>query len=62
MAQPKTFEDFAIVETEDGYVVTLAAVGGETLTVALTPEDMADILEALNDVLGDDEDDEEEDG
>ena len=60
MAQPKTFADFAIEETEDGYVITLAAVGGETLTVGLTPEDMGDILEALNEVLGDEDDEDEE--
>ena len=60
MVQSKTFADFAIEETEDGYVITLAAIGGEALTVALTPEDMGDILEALNEVLGDEEDEEEE--
>lgn len=63
MAGAKTLEQFVLEETEDGYLITVTAEGGETLAVEATPEQLDAIIEALDDLLTDEDDlidDEEE--
>lgn len=55
MAQPKPLERFEFEETEEGYLLTIGAEGGESLTLEVTPEQMDVIIDALNDVLGGDD-------
>lgn len=57
----KNLESFEFEETEDGYVLKVGAVGGESLEVAVTPDQMDAIIDALNEVLGGDDDFEDED-
>lgn len=55
MAQPKPLGRFEFEETEDGYLLTVGAEGGETLALEVTPDQMDAIIDALNDVLGGDD-------
>ncbi|HEY9235688.1 MULTISPECIES: hypothetical protein [Phenylobacterium] len=55
MPQPKPLARFEFEETEEGYVLTIGAEGGESLTLEVTPEQMDVIIDALNDVLGGDD-------
>lgn len=61
MADIKNLERFGFDETEEGYVLMVGAEGGESLTLAVTPDQMDAIIDALNDVLGGDEDFDDED-
>jgi len=60
MAQPKPLERFEFEETEEGYLLTVAAAGGEPLALEVTPDQMDAIIDALNEVLGDEEFDDED--
>ncbi len=55
MPQAKPLERFEFEETEEGYLLTVGAEGGESLTLEVTPDQMDAIIDALNDVLGADE-------
>ena len=61
MAEPKNPERFEFEETEEGYLLTVGAEGGGDLQVAVTPDQMDAIIDALNEVLGGDDDFEDED-
>ena len=61
MATIKNLERFAFEETDEGYLLTIGAEGGEALQLAVTPDQMDAIIDALNDVLGGDDDDDFED-
>lgn len=61
MAEPKNLERFEFEETEEGYLLTVGAEGGESLKLAVTPDQMDAIIDALNEVLGGDDDFEDED-
>lgn len=56
MAQPKPLGQFEFEETEEGYLLTVGAAGGESLALEVTPDQMDAIIDALNDVLGGEED------
>jgi hypothetical protein len=56
MAQPKPLGQFEFEETEEGYLLTVGAEGGESLALEVTPDQMDAIIDALNDVLGGEED------
>lgn len=56
MAQPKPLERFEFEETDEGYLLTVAAAGGESLALDVTPDQMDAIIDALNEVLGADDD------
>ncbi|KRB51996.1 hypothetical protein [Phenylobacterium sp. Root700] len=61
MAEPKNLERFEFEETEEGYLLTVGAEGDESLKLAVTPDQMDAIIDALNEVLGGDDDFEDED-
>lgn len=65
MAEPRLLEQFRLEETEAGYLITIEARGGEALAVEATPEQLDAIIDALDDLLSDDDaldfDKEEED-
>lgn len=55
MAKLKNLERFTLEETEEGYALIVGAEGGDTIEVAVTPDQMDAIIDALNDVLGADD-------
>jgi hypothetical protein len=55
MAQAKPLEELILEETADGYLITIRAEGGETLTVEASVEQLDAIVEALDDMLSDDD-------
>jgi len=61
MADLKKLEQFVLEETEEGYAIHLTAEGGEELAVAVTPEQLDAIIDALDDLLSDEGDFEDED-
>lgn len=61
MVQPKPLERFEFEETVEGYLLTVAGAGGEPLSLEVTPDQMDAIIDALNDVLGGDDDFEDDD-
>jgi hypothetical protein len=61
MVATKNLERFAFEETDEGYLLTVGAEGDEGLQLAVTPDQMDAIIDALNDVLGADEDDFDDD-
>ena len=52
--------NFDITLREDDFVLRLEADSGETLEFAAPPEQMENIIDKLNDLLGDEDDDEAE--
>ena len=60
-AAPKPLALFEFEETEEAYLLTVAAEGGEPLKLEVTPDQMDAIIDALNEVLGGDEDIDDED-
>lgn len=61
MAEPQNLERFEFEETDEGYMLTVAAEDGGVLKLAVTPDQMDAIIDALNDVLGGDDEIEEDD-
>lgn len=62
MPQPKPLERFRLEETDAGYLITIEAQGGDALAVEASPEQLDAIIDALDDLLSeDDELDDEED-
>ncbi|MET0295693.1 MAG: hypothetical protein ABW042_11840 [Phenylobacterium sp.] len=61
MAETKPLEQFRLEETETGYLITIEAQGGETLSVEASPEQLDAIIDALDDLLSDDDELEYED-
>ena len=58
---PKPLALFEFEETDEAYLLTVAAEGGEPLVLEVTPAQMDAIIDALNEVLGGDEDIDDED-
>lgn len=58
---PKPLALFEFEETDEAYLLTVAAEGGEPLVLEVTPDQMDAIIDALNEVLGGDEDGDDED-
>lgn len=64
MPQPKPLEQFRLEETDAGYLISIQAKGGESLAVEASPEQLDAIIDALDDLLSEDDElevDEEED-
>ena len=63
MPQAKPLEQFRLEETESGYLITIQAQGGDALAVEASPEQLDAIIDALDDLLSDEDldfDDEED--
>jgi hypothetical protein len=52
-AQP--LEQFRLEETDAGYLITVKAKSGEALSVEASPEQLDAIIDALDDLLSDDD-------
>ena len=52
MAKLQKLNEFELEETEDGYRLLVSAIGGDTLYVDITPAQMDEIIESLEDALG----------
>jgi hypothetical protein len=61
MVATKNLERFSFEETDEGYLLTVGAESGEALQLAVSPDQMDAIIDALNDVLGADDDDLDDD-
>jgi hypothetical protein len=61
MAEPQNLARFEFEETDEGYLLTVAAEDGGVLSLAVTPDQMDAIIDALNDVLGGDDEIEDDD-
>ena len=55
MAEPRPLEQFRLEETDAGYLITVEAKGGEALSVEASPEQLDAIIDALDDLLSDDD-------
>jgi hypothetical protein len=65
MPDPRPLEQFRLEETEAGYLITIQAKGGEPMAVEASPEQIDAIIDALDDLLSDDDldfDDDEAEG
>ena len=60
-AAAKPLALFEFEETDEAYLLTVAAEGGQPLVLEVTPDQMDAIMDALNEVLGGDEDFEDDD-
>ena len=56
MAKLQPLETFSLQETEDGYRLLVSAIGGESLYVSITSDQMDDIIESLEAAMGGEED------
>jgi hypothetical protein len=65
MAAPTNLERFTLEETDDGYLLNVGSDDGRAIEVAVSPDQLDAIIDALNDVLGDEDneifEDEDED-
>lgn len=55
MADARPLEQFVLEESETGYLITIQAEGGQSLTVEASPDQMDAIIDALDDLLSDDD-------
>ncbi|ENZ81316.1 MULTISPECIES: hypothetical protein [Caulobacter] len=60
MAKLLPLQSFSLRETEDGYRLLVSAIGGESIHVSITPEQMDDIIDSLENAMGGEEGGEEE--
>ncbi len=61
MAKLQPLQSFSLQETEDGYRLLVSAIGGDTLYVSITAEQMDDIIDSLELAVGNDPGEEDED-
>lgn len=61
MAKLQPLQSFSLQETEDGYRLLVSAIGGDTLYVSITAEQMDDIIDSLELAVGNDPGEEGED-
>jgi len=54
MAKLQPLQSFSLQETEDGYRLLVSAIGGDTLYVSITSEQMDDIIDSLELAVGND--------
>jgi hypothetical protein len=54
MAKLQPLQSFSLQETEDGYRLLVSAIGGDTLYVSITAEQMDDIIDSLELAVGND--------
>ena len=52
MAKLLPLQSFSLQETEDGYRLLVSAIGGESIYVSITPEQMDDIIDSLENAMG----------
>ena len=57
MAKLQPLQSFSLQETEDGYRLLVSAIGGDTLYVSISAEQMDDIIDSLELATGGDVDD-----
>jgi len=62
MAKLQPLQSFSLQETEDGYRLLVSAIGGDTLYVSITAEQMDDIIDSLELAVGGEGDGESEAG
>jgi hypothetical protein len=55
MAKLQPLQSFSLQETDDGYRLLVSAIGGDTLYVSITPEQMDDIIDSLEAAMGGEE-------
>ena len=55
MADVQTLSQFTLSETPDGYLIEIEGDGGGSLAVQATPEQLDAIIDALDDLLSDDD-------
>ena len=60
MAKLLPLQSFSLRETEDGYRLLVSAIGGESIHVSITPEQMDDIIDSLENAMGGEEGGDEE--
>ncbi|HEY9217837.1 MAG TPA: hypothetical protein VIO94_07310 [Phenylobacterium sp.] len=53
--ESRPLEQFRLEETESGYLITIEAQGGQALAVEASPEQLDAIIDALDDLLSDDD-------
>ena len=51
---------FRLEETEEGYVLTVGAEGGDTIEVEVSPDQMEAIIDTFDDMLIDEDDEGDE--
>ena len=52
MAKLQPLQSFSLQETEDGYRLLVSAIGGDTLYVSITADQMDDIIDSLELAVG----------
>jgi len=52
MAKLLPLQSFSLQETEDGYRLLVSAIGGESIYVSITPDQMDDIIDSLENAMG----------
>jgi hypothetical protein len=52
MAKLQPLQSFSLQETEDGYRLLVSAIGGDTLYVSISPDQMDDIIDSLELAVG----------
>ena len=52
MAQLLPLQSFSLQETDDGYRLLVSAIGGESIYVSITPDQMDDIIDSLENAMG----------
>ena len=62
MAQLLPLQSFSLQETDDGYRLLVSAIGGESLYVSITPDQMDDIIDSLESAMGGEGEGEEGEG
>lgn len=61
MATLLPLQSFSLQETDDGYRLLVSAIGGESLYVSITTDQMDDIIDSLENAMGGESDGEGED-
>lgn len=62
MAKLQPLQSFSLQETEDGYRLLVSAIGGDTLYVSITADQMDDIIDSLELAVGNGEGEEAGEG
>ena len=52
MATLLPLQSFSLQETEDGYRLLVSAIGGESIYVSITTDQMDDIIDSLENAMG----------
>lgn len=52
MAKLLPLQSFSLQETDDGYRLLVSTIGGESIYVSITPDQMDDIIDSLENAMG----------